>query len=124
MQKTITWKTLPKYTTNFNPFSEPPNNLVFIRLKDFTYDRPEEDWKEKLRGVILPFNLKDVEHRYCSGHYDRYGNKISRSRETFDSEYHFVQELIDEAMYPRLIEDFEFRPNWWDWEEVEVEEGN
>ena len=41
MKKTISWKKVPQYTTNLDLFSEPPNYVVFIRIKDFTYDKTE-----------------------------------------------------------------------------------
>ena len=123
MKQTITWKKVPQYTTNFDLYSEPPNYVVFIRIKDFTYDSPVEDWKEKLKGIILKFDLTNERKHYRSGYYDehRYDRWEYRNKQEFDSEYHFVQEIIDSKIYSRLSDGFEIRPNWWDWEEVEEE---
>ena len=131
MKKTISWKKVPQYTTNFDPYSEPPNYVVFIRIKDFTYDKTEgnslNELNEKLRGEVLKFDLKNESKHYRSGSYDKHRLDLwdYRNRQEFDSESHFVRHMIDSKIEDRLANDYEFFPTWLEWEEVEeVEEEN
>ena len=107
MKKTISWKKVPQYTTNFDPYSEPPNYVVFIRIKDFTYDKTEgnslNELNEKLRGEVLKFDLKNERKHYRSGSYDKHRLDLweYRNRQEFDSESHFVRHMIDSKIEDR-----------------------
>ena len=121
MTQTITWKPLNEYSTNLDlyPFGDNPvNTKIFIRVTDVDLDvtndcgdpEPDEDEKKELEadviGSVFAFDLEDDAEFYTS---------------EYDSEFHFVREIIDEQIADRISDEFGWLVNYASWEEVEEE---
>ena len=124
--KNITWKALPKFTTNLNLFptgDQKVETKIIIRITDadIIFLNSHTEKKKDLIGKIFQFDLRNVIHRFSSGHYDPNRWEQFRWRETYDSEAHFVQEMIDEQIEDRITDEYGAIStfHYVGWEEVE-----
>ena len=133
MQKTLTWRSFPPYSTNFtiDSINDYHQTQIFVRVKgigDIEENDPLREKKENLIGSIMQFDLKDVFHRFRSGTFngERY-SFLSNGGEEYDSEFHFVLDMIEEKIYDRILSEYGLDLDYVQWEEVyweEVEEVN
>ena len=104
MQKTTTWRRVPEYCTNFGV--DPIQTKIFLRVTGVGTLRlkPENDplrqAKRNLLDSVIELDLRDVFHRYRSGNWnpDYYPTHYI-GEEEYDSESHFVSEMIEEKKY-------------------------